>query len=327
MLRVLVLGYGPMGLALVDGLLACPDAVELLGVYPWSVHPGGHLAPREASETLFLDALEQLRIPIIRAAGVNHFSFIRVLGELRPDVVLIGSWGEILSPHVLNMPGIRFINCHPSLLPAHRGPNPYIAAILSGDTVTGVTFHQVDTGIDTGPILLQATVPVAPTDTGGSLRARCAAVARDLLPELIRRIQAGSLQVTPQPAKGPYDHVTESLLWIRWTDPPERIERLVRALSPWHAALSRMHGRTLACTQCRLQTEPIQGRPESVIRPGTLLKKTSDHWTVASTNPTIHIQLMHIRITGWAGRLPFSLGQIGMPCGHVFQVPRQFLSD
>ncbi len=80
---------------------------------------------------------------------------------LQPDVLLLASWGEILTPHTLEaLAPIKVWNLHPSLLPAHRGVNPYIACILAGDSQSGLTLHQLVAGIDEGNILAQRVVPI-----------------------------------------------------------------------------------------------------------------------------------------------------------------------
>jgi len=127
-----------------------------------------------------------------------------------------------------------FLNCHGSLLPRHRGPNPYIATILAGETVSGVTFHWMDAGLDTGPIALQQVFEVAPDETGGSLQQKAAWAAVSLLPSLIEGLQRGTLPKQPQEAShASYEGLAEGLGCVRWQDSPEEICKLGRALSPW----------------------------------------------------------------------------------------------
>ena len=106
------------------------------------------------------------------------------LAALRPDVIVVAAFGQILRPPVLSLPPHGCVNVHASLLPRWRGAATVQAAILAGDQVTGSTIMLIDEGMDTGPVLSQAALMIHPDDTAGGVdrepvRARCEAVGRD----------------------------------------------------------------------------------------------------------------------------------------------------
>jgi methionyl-tRNA formyltransferase len=233
-LKILLLGHGKLGHALLEGLLATP-ACQIVGVFQWSNRKP--LQPDvDPDERRFTQRVKQLKLPSISCPGANSFEFVAEVERLRPDVILIGSWGEILKKHALSLPGCQVINCHPSLLPAHRGAIPYCSVIRAQEITTGVTFHVVDTGIDTGPILLQEPVPLSAEDTGGDVRDRCALKAREMTPKLVALLASGQpLEPIPQneAAKSYHKPLKMEDGMVFWEDEPETIHNQVRALQPW----------------------------------------------------------------------------------------------
>lgn len=294
-MNVFVLGYGPMGLALTRGVLACPDIARIVGVFPWSRHAQERNLAQEQSENHFRWFVQRQGLPIVQAPGVNHYRFIQLLSELQPDIVLVGSWGEIFKSHVLALPGIDFINCHPSCLPKHRGANPYIGAILAGDTHSGITFHRIDEGIDTGPILLQAQLALTPYETGESLRNRCAALAEETVPELLRQISEKTLNPQPQTGEGGYDKISPDLGWIDWQAPPDAIERKIRALYPWFDNLALLGRHTIGFGFGRLVAN--SNAMQDII-PGSIIRQASEGIYVTTMDPAWHLLLEKPSIYG-----------------------------
>ncbi len=289
MIRVLVLGYGPMGLALTQGILEHPQLATLVGVFPWSLHPDERYYARESSEQAFRWFLQKHHLPVIQAPSVNHFEFIRQLEQLQPDLVLVGSWGEIIQPHVLAIPEIQFINCHPSLLPYHRGANPYTAVLLANESQTGITYHLMDQGIDTGPILLQRAYAIETIDTGGSLRDKAAREARLSVKELLEQWASDTLILTQQPpGSGSYDRLPHNLGELNWGMDPGDMDRYLRALYPWFPIRGCIKGRLFEFASGRLTHTKSR---DSLKASGTVLAQSFHHIRVATCDPDYQVQL------------------------------------
>ena len=124
------------------------------------------------------------------------------LAELSPDVIVVAAFGQILPPRVLAVPPFGCINLHPSLLPRHRGPTPIPSSILAGDEWTGASIILLDEGVDSGPILAQRRVLIAPQDTTDSLTDKLAQISAQLLEETLPRWLSRSLTPQPQPEEG-----------------------------------------------------------------------------------------------------------------------------
>lgn len=122
--------------------------------------------------------------------------------ELDPDVLVVVAYGQILPAALIGAPRLGTVNVHASLLPRHRGPAPVEWSILSGDPETGVTIMQMDAGVDTGPVLSQARVPIGPNETASELEERLAEVGGRLLVETLEQMQRGEVEPVPQPTVG-----------------------------------------------------------------------------------------------------------------------------
>ncbi len=175
------------------------------------------------------------------------------LRMLSPDLIVVAAFGQILPPSVLNIPTYGCLNVHASLLPAYRGASPITAALLDGLTETGVTIMLMDVGMDTGPVLTQAALPVLAGDTTDSLSYRLAVLGADLLSVTIPSWLDGNTAPVAQedlpggPSVCPL--VKKQDGQIDWTAPALRIERMIRAYSPWPAAFTAWKGQNFKLWQ------------------------------------------------------------------------------
>lgn len=163
------------------------------------------------------------------------------LAALRPDAIIVVAYGLLLPAAVLAIPRRGCINVHASLLPRWRGAAPIARAIEAGDTETGVTIMQMEAGLDTGPILLQRSAPIANTDTTASLGERLAALGAEALVTALELLERGVLVPRAQDEAAacyaPKLDKAESLL--DWRQPAAVLHRKVRALNPWPVATCR----------------------------------------------------------------------------------------
>ena len=130
-------------------------------------------------------------LPVFQPASINTPEGEAMLRSLDPDLVVIAAYGQILSKDVLSVPTRGTINVHASLLPKYRGAAPVAYAILGGETQTGVTIIKVTPGLDSGDMILQESLDIAPDDTTGTLEARLATLGAKLAVEAVRKYQAG----------------------------------------------------------------------------------------------------------------------------------------
>lgn len=178
----------------------------------------------------------------------------RELPRLRraaPDLVVSWFWTKKLPREVLELAPRRPLGVHPSLLPRHRGPDPFFHAIDAGDAETGVTVHELEEAYDTGRVLAQERLTIGARDAWALARA----LDRPSLRQL-RRVM-GALARGERVEAAPQDEAeatwagapTDDDLELRWTWPAERLVRRIRAAAPWPGAYTELGGRVLVVTR------------------------------------------------------------------------------
>lgn len=239
-------GFGTHGLRVLQGLIdqQAVGNVDLVGAMAWSRAQHRLGLNAEADEKALQYFIESYKLGTFHPDLFQSKAMGAVLNQLQPDVVLLATWGEIIPQSVLLAhPKVIFINCHPALLPEHRGANPYTSAIREGEKNSGVTFHLVSPAIDAGPILLQHIVPIDPADTGGSLKARCALVAQQSIAELIQQlIDHGTRHAVEQTDTGSYYPpitLTDGALNFA-TSTQIQLHNQIRSLQPWLDCYTRL---------------------------------------------------------------------------------------
>ncbi len=167
--------------------------------------------------------------------------------ELKADLIVTASYGQILPENILNIPKKRSINLHPSLLPKYRGPSPIQTTILNGDEKTGVSIIQMDEKMDHGPIIAQQESEINPDDTYQSLEIRLAEQSADLLIEILPRYFKNKLEIKEQDEnQSTYTKIlTRDDGKIDWQKSAIEIERQIRGLYPWPGTWTELNGQRI----------------------------------------------------------------------------------
>ena len=169
-------------------------------------------------------------VSLAQPGSINTPEGLEQLRAMKPDLLVVAAYGQILSKDVLSIPTRGTINVHASLLPKYRGAAPVAYAILGGESQTGVTIIKVTPGLDSGDMILQEALDILPTDTTGSLEARLATLGAKLAVEAARKyVSGGPVEgVKQDPAlvtKAP--KIKKEFGLIDWTKPA--VHRAVRA--------------------------------------------------------------------------------------------------
>ena len=144
---------------------------------------------------------EKLNLPVLQPLKARDENFISQLRELKPDLIVVVAYGQILPQSLLDLPPHGCLNVHTSLLPKYRGAAPIQWAIADGEPETGVTIMQMDAGLDTGPLVAARRTPIQPADDSQTLHDRLAQLGAELLVETIPDFVAGKIPPQPQPAR------------------------------------------------------------------------------------------------------------------------------
>lgn len=237
MLKVVIVGYGEMFTNLIAGAL---DAnCKIVGVfrkemikYPTLVRKFKDIL----NPSLDYNYIKSYNLPEIHAPSVNSKEFRKALIKLNPDIMLVGSWGEKLKKETYDIPKIASINAHPSLLPKYRGPNPYFWTIKNQEQSSGITFHLIDNGYDSGAILAQEEVKIYPSDTGESLKQRTVLTARGVVCELLKDLSEDIIIPLQQREENAtyFSHPDE--LELNFKKSAEENLAAIKAIHPWNKA-------------------------------------------------------------------------------------------
>jgi len=178
---------------------------------------------------------QELKLAVFESRDIDSQEEIAFIGGMKPDLMLLLAFGQVIPRVILDMPYFRVIGIHPSLLPRWRGATPIQASILAGDETTGITLFQMDEKFDHGAIIASETIAIEPADTYLTLSEKLSRLSADLvertLPFWIRK------QIKPLPqdeTQATYAKIltkdSGQLLWIK---PARELERQIRAYVPW----------------------------------------------------------------------------------------------
>ena len=217
-------------------------------------------------------------LPVLQPLKIKTAAAVNELKKYDADIYIVAAYGQILSQEILNIPRYGCINIHASLLPKYRGAAPIQRSIMNGEQETGVTIMQMAMGIDTGDMLLAASIPIEAKETSDSLHDKLSVLGADLIIKALTKIEKGDLSATKQDNEAsslaPMLNRAESL--IDWQMSALKIERLIRGLSSRPGAYTYYHEKTLKIWAA----DPIPARGE-MAKPGTILEITKDSISVA----------------------------------------------
>lgn len=246
---------------------------------------GHRLAPPPVKELALTN-----QMPVYQPLTLKTGEAAERIAAAAPDAIVVVAYGKILPPSLLSLPPMGCINVHGSLLPQYRGAAPIQWAVLNGDRETGVTTMKMDTGVDTGDMLLSSRRSIPPDMTAGELYAALADDGAALLSRTLRELEAGTLRAVPQPAEGATyaPMLDKSLSPLDWTKPASLLHNQVRGLNPWPSAAMVIEGRRMKVHRSRIG-ENLQAEPGRVVK--------LDPFTVSCGEDTT-LELLEIQAEG-----------------------------
>lgn len=243
-LRVVFMGTPEFAVPSLRALHAHP-AFKVVSVITESDKPAGRGRVLKASAVK--ETALALKLPVWQPKGWKDEKTVKKLAELKPDLVVVVAYGQILPQAVLDIPGFGAFNLHASLLPRWRGAAPIQAAILANDAETGITVMKMAAKLDAGDIVTSVKTPIQPDATAASLAKELAELGGRTLPSALMYAVTGVAEAKPQAEEG----VTQAPKLskedgrIDWAQPAEEISRQVRAMFPWPGAWTEIDGTRL----------------------------------------------------------------------------------
>jgi len=211
-------------------------------------------------------------LKLYQPKSVKKSDAIEQIKELAPDIIVVVAYGKILPNEILDIPPLKCVNVHSSLLPKYRGAAPINWAIVNGETETGVTTQQITEKLDAGDILLQASTPIDELETAKELHDRLALMGADLLLRTLEGIKDKTIEAQPQNEEestyAPIIKKEDGL--IDWSKPAMQIFNRMRGFTPWPGTFTHLDGKIL-----RLHIAAVDETAHKE-KPGTILECSND---------------------------------------------------
>lgn len=221
------------------------------------------------------EAAQALGIPVFQPARVRDSEFMEEMCRIRPDLIVVAAFGQILPEELINLPAFGCVNIHASLLPKYRGAAPIQHAVLNGEKESGVTLMRMGTGLDTGDMIAKEAVSLAPDETGGTLFDRLSAAGAELLIRTLPSVFDGTAVYERQPKESPTPYaamITREDGRMDFSRDAAELERLVRGMNPWPGAFAYPGKKMLKIWKSRVESRDIEDATE----PGTVVRTGKD---------------------------------------------------
>ena len=215
----------------------------------------------------------EYNIPVFQPERVRgNEEFLAAMEELKPDIIVVAAFGQILPESILNLPKFGCINVHASLLPKYRGAGPIQWAVINGESESGITIMYMEKGLDTGDMLKKVVVPLEPKETGESLHDKLCVAGNEILLEAMADIENGTeVREKQDDSLSSYAPMLNKAMGeIDWTKDAVELERLIRGLYPWPSAYTHFGSKTMKI----FAADIVEGKSEQT--PGTVVEVTKD---------------------------------------------------
>lgn len=237
-MRIVFMGTPDFSVSVLDALVTAGH--DVLAIYCQPPRPAGRGKKDRPSPVQSL--AESRGIPVRHPINFQDPAEIKSFADLNADIAVVVAYGLILPQAVLDAPKHGCLNIHASLLPRWRGAAPIHRAIMAGDDQTGVCIMQMERGLDTGPVLMRAETDILADDTTAVLHNRLSGMGADLIVKALAELP--NLKAVPQSDEGiTYaTKIDKSESKIDWSQPAEKVDQLIRGLSPFPGAWFEMDG-------------------------------------------------------------------------------------
>ena len=302
MLRIIYMGTPyfavPAFNALVQGSapgVVLPEGYEIVTVVTRPDKPAGR--GREIAFSPVKQAALSHGLPVWQPGSFKKQENSAALAAYNADLYIVAAFGQILPQVVLDQPRYGTLNIHASLLPKYRGPDPIAEAILHGDSETGISIMLLNVGVDTGPVLLRRSVPLAEDETTGSLTLKLAEVGAQALLEVLPLWVAG--KITPVPQDEQQASYTRMLSKengkISWDLSAIELARQIRAYMPWPGSYTSWRGKLLKIITAYAVNcdSPRSGVPGTVC-----LYQEAEHQALAVITGAGLLVIKHLQLAG-----------------------------
>ncbi|MCB1070186.1 MAG: methionyl-tRNA formyltransferase [Kiritimatiellae bacterium] len=265
MIRCVFMGSSHFSLPALS-LLAAANEVELVAVVTQPDRPSGRNRTLKPGPVHALAGT--LGLTVHMPERLAEVSAVHALSEVRPDVIVVASYGQFIPRPVRELPPLGIVNIHPSLLPKYRGAAPMQWALANGDTETGVTLFHIEKEMDAGDIILQEPFAIDPADNGCTLEEKLSVFGAKVMLRAVRMLASGTAPRHPQDHRAATyaPKLTKEQGHLDWSLPADILHNRIRGYQPWPGCYTFRQGARLRIWRSEL--EAGDGVPGSVISAG-----------------------------------------------------------
>ncbi len=302
MLRIIYMGTPQFAVPALEALIAhatpgdiLPEGYEIVTVITRPDKPTGR--GREIVFSPVKQCALQHQIPVWQPGSLKKSENNQALAAYKADLFIVAAFGQILPQTVLDQPRFGTLNIHASLLPKYRGADPITESILQGDEETGISIMLLDAGIDTGPVLLRRSLPIADNDTTGTLTLKLAEIGAEALLEALPLWIGGNLTPESQDEqKVSHTHMLRKEDGeIDWSRPASVIARQVRAYLPWPSAYTYWQGKLFKV----LKAQVLAVTPGKEVAPGTVgIREVAGHRALVVVTGSGVLSIQQVQLEG-----------------------------
>ncbi|MCP4177820.1 MAG: methionyl-tRNA formyltransferase [bacterium] len=275
--KIYFVGSGKIAVPIIDKIHRS-EKLDLVGICTQQDRPAGR--KKKLLPTPVGAWAEEHNIKINKPVSVNDESFISNLKKLVPDIILVVSYGQILKPVFLDVPKLKCINVHASLLPKYRGASPINAAILNGEKETGISFMEMEKGLDTGAVYYEVKHELNGTEKADELEDVLGGMASNYVVNILLDISKGKIDPVKQ------DNLTATYVGkikktdglIDWSFSADKIERMIRAYYPWPGGYFLLK---TGKVQKKISIIDAQIREDLTGKAGEIIRANKNEWVIS----------------------------------------------
>lgn len=281
-LRVIFMGTPEFAVPCLDMLVA--NQYNVIAVVTQPDRPKGR--GQKLAQSPVKQAAIAYGLPVLQPNKVKEADFQAALSLLKPDIIVVVAFGQLLPESILELPPMGCINVHASLLPYYRGAAPIHWAVIKGEKVTGVTTMYMDKGMDTGDMILKDEVQIAEDDTTGTIHDKLKEMGANVLSDTIQLLTLDKATRTAQNNEcATYaSMLSREVEAIDWQRSAIEIHNLVRGLNPWPGAYCSYQDKNLKIWYTRVYESEA-----AVSKPGKIIKVTTDSFIIETGQGTLEV--------------------------------------
>ncbi|HEY9582398.1 MAG TPA: methionyl-tRNA formyltransferase [Savagea sp.] len=264
MTKIIFMGTPPFSVPILTMLHE--EGYDIVGVVTQPDRPVGR--KRVMTPTPVKEEALRLGLPVYQPNRLAQSEELEQLIALQPDLIVTAAYGQIVPNELLDVPRLRSVNVHASLLPKYRGGAPIHQAIIDGEKETGVTIMYMEEKLDAGNMIAKRAIPITDEDDTGTMFDKLSLVGRDLLKETMPAIIAGTNDSIPQDESLVTfaSNITREQERIDWNQSARQIFNHVRGLHPWPVAYTTFDGDNVKIYRTSIVDETSKGTPGAIAK-------------------------------------------------------------